>query len=126
MNNRFKYFAASLLIALLLVGCFQKRSSVSPYDKKEAQDVKVLKDLPQMGKNCDFFGTMKGSDGEGIGDLGTKGTRERALLDLKVKAAKKQANRIIIIKETLPHYHYGLNQVFDNYYIVEANTYFCR
>lgn len=105
-----------LLSSLLFsfVACSSKSITLNP----EASQVKVLKEDPPP--SAVDMGPISGLSGSGCGYIGTEGTYEKTIIDIKNKAYQRGADYVQIMTIDVPHLH---GSCFNNEYRINGNSY---
>lgn len=103
-----------LLAPVLLAACAAPPMALAP----NATRVQLGKSDP--GNNYELIGPVSGIDGTSCGAYGYKGSYERAVTDLRNKAAGMGGNYVQLVTISEPHRAGGC---FVNEYRVSANVY---
>lgn len=109
-----RFIFSGITAAVLLAGCASAPQSLSSM----ARDVRVAKSDPPPGYI--EVANITGVDGSGCGLVGSRGTYEGAMNDLKNKAAGYQADFVQIFTITEPHVRPAC---FDNKYTISGTAY---
>lgn len=109
-----RYIIGAVTTIALLAGCASTPQSLS----NMGRDVRVAKSDPPPGYV--EVANITGIDGSGCGLVGSRGTYEGAMTDLKNKAGEYRADFVQIFTITEPHVRPAC---FDNKYTISGTAY---